>query len=42
LVRFRPVDTPQEAITFLSEVDSTLDLKVDLDAVIGKMQSQSV
>jgi hypothetical protein len=40
-VRFHPVDTPQQAITFLRQIDSTLDLKVDLDAVVARIQAQS-
>jgi hypothetical protein len=35
-VRYRAVDTPQDAVAFLSTIDPTLNLDVDLEAFYAK------
>jgi hypothetical protein len=37
-VRYRAVDTPQEAVAFLLNLDDTLTSDVDLDALITQIQ----
>ena len=40
-VRYRSVDTPQEAIAFLSTIDPTLHLEVDLEAFYARFMQPS-
>lgn len=40
-IRYRAVDTPQEATAFLSNVDDTLDFDVDLDAFYANIMQPS-
>ena len=40
-VRYRSVEEPQEAVAFLSNIDSTLDLNIDLDTFYAAFMQQS-
>jgi hypothetical protein len=40
-IRYRTVDVPQEAVAFLSIIDPTLDLDVDLEAFYARFMQPS-